>query len=142
MHTVKSTVTLQPNTKFQTKAESREFSILMDEPEIFGGENTAMNPLELLLSALGGCITISLKAFAKEVGVELNGASVDIEGDFDPAGFMGKDENIRPGYQNIRCKVKIDSPSDPQKIEQLLQLVEKRCPVSDTLKGVTVKIEL
>ena len=140
MITLKSSVKLGDG--FYTEATSRDFSVFMDEPAHFGGTDKAMNPLEMLLGALGGCITISFRAFAREADVDLKGVSVDIEGDFDPAGFMGKDPNVRPGYQAIRCKVNVVSDSPRENIEKLLEIVESRCPVSDTLKGVGVSLSL
>jgi len=118
---------------------SRDFKIAVDEPKALGGTDKAMNPVEMLLNALGGCITICAAAFAKGCGVDLKGCSVDIEGDLDPAGFTGKDPNVRPGFQEIRYKINLDTPSPQENIQKLLDLIELRCPVSDTLKGVKVK---
>jgi len=139
MITLKSNIKLE-GAGFNAEATSRGFKVQMDEPENFGGENTAMNPLELLLGALGGCLTISCKAFSKEAEVELKNVTVEIEGDFDPAGFMGKDPNVRKGFQDIRCKVNIESDSPKENVEKLLKIVKERCPVSDTLKGVNIDI--
>ena len=97
-----------------------------------------MNPVELLLCSLGGCMSICAAAFAREAGVDLKGFHVELEGDLDPAGFMGRDPNVRKGYQQIRYRMHIDSPSPAEKIEKLKKMIEERCPVSDTLRGVEV----
>jgi uncharacterized OsmC-like protein len=117
---------------------TRGFTVATDEPPELGGDDRAMNPVELLLCALGGCMCICAAAFAQKCKVELKGVSVELEGDLDPDGFLGKNPETRKGYQEIRYKIKIDSPSAQENIDQLLAIIEERCPVSDTLCGVNV----
>ena len=118
---------------------TRGFQLAVDEPVPLGGANKAMNPVELLLCSLGGCLSICAAAFAKTCQVDLKGFSVELAGDLDPAGFLGKDPNVRKGFQQIRYKIHIDSPSPQENIEELIALIEARCPVSDTLTGVEAK---
>jgi uncharacterized OsmC-like protein len=118
---------------------TRGFKVATDEPKELGGDDRAMNPVELLLCSLGGCICICAAAFAPKCRVDLKGVSVDLEGDLDPDGFLGKNPNTRKGYQEIRFKINIDSPSPQESIDKLLSIIEERCPVSDTLCGVEVK---
>jgi len=51
---------------------------------------------------------------------------------------MGKNRNVRTGYQEIRYRMIIDSPSPQASIDKLRSLIEERCPVSNTLCGVKV----
>lgn len=124
------------------EASSRDFTVGLDEPKELGGTDKAMNPVEMLLNALGGCMSICAAAFAKKCGVDLKGCNVELEGDLDPEGFLGINPNVRTGYQEIRYKINIDSPSPKENIEKLIALIEERCPVSDTLKGVRVACKL
>jgi uncharacterized OsmC-like protein len=117
---------------------TRGFTVATDEPKELGGDDRAMNPVELLLCSLGGCMCICAAAFARKCRVELQGVSVELEGDLDPDGFLGKNPEARKGYQQIRYRIKIDSPSPQENIDQLLAVIEERCPVSDTLCGVEV----
>jgi len=117
---------------------TRGFSVKMDEPQELGGTNTGMNPVEMLLASLGGCLTICGAAFAGKCQVDLRGISVDLEGDLDPAGFLGLNPQTKKGFQQIRFKLKIDSPSPQKNIDKLVALIEERCLVSDTLKGVEI----
>jgi uncharacterized OsmC-like protein len=110
----------------------------MDEPKELGGGDQAMNPVELLLSSLGGCITICAVAFAPTCGVRLDGFRVDLEGDLDPDGFMGKREDVRTGFQHIRFTMNITSSSPEENVRKLVKMIKSRCPVSDTLQGVRI----
>ncbi|MFO7897197.1 MAG: OsmC family protein [Candidatus Cloacimonadales bacterium] len=120
------------------KGGTRGFEVTMDEPKKLGGTDTGMNPVEMLLASLGGCITICGAAFAGKCEVDLQGISVDLEGDLDPAGFLGINPETKKGFQQIRFKLNIDSPSAQENIDKLVALIKERCPVSDTLKGVEI----
>lgn len=115
---------------------SRNFTVGIDEPKELGGTDKAMNPVEMLLNALGGCMTICATAFAKQCGVKLKGCNVEVEGDLDPDGFLGKNPNVANGFTEIRYNIIIDSPSPQENIDKLIELIEERCPVGNTLEGV------
>jgi uncharacterized OsmC-like protein len=129
--TFKSTVRLKDG--LTVEAETRGHKIIMDEPQEMGGTDEGMNPVELTLSALGGCLSICASMFAESCDVELNDFSVDLEGDLDLRGFKGVD-GIDPGFQEVRFTINIDSDSPKENIEKLVEVIESRCPVSDSLK--------
>lgn len=116
------------------ESESRGFKILADEPKALGGTDKAMNPVEMLLCALGSCQSIVAAAFAREAGVDLEGFRVDLEGDLDPAGFMGKG-TVRPGYLDIRYKMYFKTDSPRENVEKLVEIMKNRCPVGDCLNN-------
>lgn len=120
------------------EGDTRGFKVAVDEPKSLGGTDKAMNPVELLLCALGGCMSICASAFARTAGVDLKGFHVDLEGDLDPAGFQGRNPEVRKGFQQVRYHMHIESPSPAENIERLKKMIEERCPVSDTLRGVEV----
>jgi uncharacterized OsmC-like protein len=119
-------------------AISGSHTIRIDEPPVLGGTDTGPNPVELLLSGLGGCLVVLVNAFAPAHGVEVTDVKVEVAGDIDPDGFMGKSD-VRPGFSEIRYKLTIDSPSSAEKVAELKAHAIKACPVKDTLTGVPVK---
>jgi len=62
-------------------------------------------------------------------------------GDLDPDGFLGKNEDVRQGFSEIRYSIEIDSPSSETNIEALLTHVQSVCPVKDTLEGTNVILQ-
>ncbi|MFZ5651261.1 MAG: OsmC family protein [Bacillota bacterium] len=116
------------------ESESRGFKVIMDEPRNLGGTDKGMNPVEMLLCSLGSCITIVASFFAKEAGVDLKDFRVELEGDLDPAGFMGKG-TARPGFMEIRYKMYIKSDSPTENVEKLMEIIKSRCPVGDSLNN-------
>lgn len=121
-----------------SEAVAGSHALRIDEPEALGGEDTGPNPVELILSALGGCMVVLVNAFAPVHGVEVRDVTVDVEGDLDPDGMFGKSD-VRTGFSEIRFDLKIDSPSPSEKIGDLSRHVIDVCPVKDTLAGVSVK---
>ncbi|TZE81137.1 OsmC family protein [Calorimonas adulescens] len=114
------------------ESDVRGFKMILDEPEDLGGTNKGMNPVEALLCALGSCQSIVAAVFAKQQGINLKEFWVELEGDLDTDGFMGK-SNVRPGFQEIRFKMHIKSDSPEDKVKEFAKFIEKRCPVGDTL---------
>ncbi|MFZ5647016.1 MAG: OsmC family protein [Bacillota bacterium] len=116
------------------ESESRGFKVIMDEPKNLGGTDKGMNPVEMLLCSLGSCMTIVSYFFAKEAGVDLKDFRVELEGDLDPAGFLGKG-TARPGFQEIRYKMYFKTDSPAANVEKLLEIMKSRCPVGDSLNN-------
>ncbi|MBB5171862.1 OsmC family protein [Texcoconibacillus texcoconensis] len=136
--TFKSTAHLQEGV--QVKVRSRNFEITVDEPESLGGKDTGMNPVELVLSALGACQAICAASFAKKFDMTFNDFWVEVEGDLDTDGFMGISD-VRKGYSEIRYNIHIDTEEPREKVEKFVAFVEETCPVGDTIANpVTMKL--
>src|SRR4051794_25963444 len=54
-------------------------TVLVDEPEALGGTDTAPSPFELLAGAVAGCVTITMRMYARRKGWELGEVGVDVE---------------------------------------------------------------
>jgi len=124
--------------KMKVRVSARGHELLVDEPSELGGEDTAMNPLELLLGALGSCVTLMCVAFAPKFRVNLKDVRATIEGDFDPRGFQGL-ANVRYGFSQLRLVLHLDAEGDERDVERLAHFAFERCPVADTLRGVEVE---
>jgi len=125
-------------TGLQADAQAGAHVLRTDEPEELGGTNTGQNPVEMVLSALGGCMVVLVNAFAPAHKVEVKDVRVEVEGDLDPDGFLGQ-APVRAGFSAVRYKLHVESDSDPAAVEALIEHVESSCPVKDTLSGVPVE---
>lgn len=115
-------------------ATIRDFPpITIDEPTELGGTNTAPNPVEMILAALGTCQEIMYAAYASVMGIQLDEVRVNVKGNLDLKGLFGMDENSPAGYKKISYETKIESPADTETLAKLVQVVESHCPVMDTL---------
>lgn len=119
-------------------AKINQHELIIDEPPRLGGTDQGPNPLEYVLTALGGCINVLAHSFAPQFNVELHDLQVHVEGDLNPDGFRGIDPDAKVGYEEIRYEVTIDSPSANENIEALLAHVDAFCPVKDSLLGTKI----
>ena len=120
--------------KVAVEAQSRNFTIRIDEPKTSGGEDTGMSPVEALLCSLGACQVVAATVFARQMRLDLEDIWVEVEGDMDSAGMMGYTD-FRPGYERIRFVFHVKTDASPAKVQALIDLVEQRCPVGDSLKN-------
>lgn len=137
MPKLKFQVTAASENPTKTVVETRGFKIIVDEPENLGGTNAGANPVEYVLSALAGCLNVVGHLVAKEMGFEMRGIKIDIEGDLDPAKFMGQTSTGRAGYESIRVSIKPDCDADAETLAKWVKAVESRCPVSDNVANAT-----
>ncbi|MHC4162514.1 MAG: OsmC family protein, partial [Planctomycetota bacterium] len=89
-------------------ARTAPYTFDMDEPPVLLGQDRGANPVEYLLAALSGCLTTSLVYHAAARGVELTKVESSYEGDIDARGFLGMDENVRNGYEQLRVTFKVE----------------------------------
>ena len=121
----------------------RDFSIDVDEPPGLGGTDRAANPAEYALAALATCQEITYRLHAAALGIPLEDVSVSLEGDVDLRGFFAAKEGIRPGFQEIRGRVRFDSTASPEDLQRLKEVVDAHCPVLDLFRHATaVRLEI
>lgn len=115
-------------------AKVRDFPpMIVDEPPELGGADAGVNPVELLLIALGTCQEIMYGAYASVMGVQLNSVKVNLRGYLDLRGLLSMDAAIPSGYQKIIFETQLDSPADLETLKKLVETVESHCPVLDSL---------
>ncbi|MDA1089559.1 MAG: OsmC family protein [Proteobacteria bacterium] len=125
------------------EAQSREFSMIIDEPEALGGSDQGPNPVELVLSALGACQEITYRLFADKMEIPMTGIEVEVLGNVDLRGFFAVDDDVRPGYMDITANVRIESTASDEDIARLKAAVDAHCPVLDIVSNKTpVKINV
>jgi uncharacterized OsmC-like protein len=112
---------------------SREFTLRGDEPEQILGERTAANAVELLLGALGSCLSVGYAAHAAAMGIELDSLRFEMDGDIDLRGFLGISEDVRPGYESIDCTAYVTTDASEADLATLRDRVESTSPLVDAI---------
>ena len=112
---------------------TREFTIEGDEPEQILGERTAPNAVELLLAALGSCLSVGYAANAAAMGIDVRNLRFELEGDVDLRGFLGISEDVRPGYESVSCTVYLGADASEEELAELRERVETTSPLIDTI---------
>jgi uncharacterized OsmC-like protein len=107
---------------------SRTHKIVADEPcELLGGDS-APNPQELLMAAVNACMTVGYVAGAAVKGITLDGLEIKTRGKLDLRGFLGLDDQVPPGYEEIDYEVRIKGNGTPEQLEEIHQNVMKTSP--------------
>jgi len=118
-------------------AQTRQFTITIDEPEALGGTNHAANPVEFLLAAYAGCLNVMGHIVAGELNFKLKSLRIEIDGDLNPAKVFGQPTGDRAGYKEIRVQLIPEADTDSGTLEKWLKIIESRCPVNDNLANPT-----
>ena len=112
------------------------------EPPILLGANEGANPVEYILHGLAGCMTTTMVLHAAANNINLKSVESILEGDLDVQGFLGLDENIRNGYQNIVVKFTVKGDLTEEEKRKLESFVRKS-PVFDIVTNkVPVQVSL
>ena len=128
---------------FRSEVSIRDFDpIPSDEPEGLGGGDSAPNPVEQVLGALGNCLAVGYAANATAAGVEINDLRIELSGDLDLQSFLG----LKPGhagYGGLKVAVHLDSDATEEQLSALHDKVVNSSPVGHTLSNpVPLSIEL
>jgi len=106
--------------------------IIVDEPHRIGGTDLGMNPVELLLCAVGTCQEIMYSVYASMLGIQLDELRVTCKGTLDLHGLFGI-RDVPAGLAAIEFETHIKSPASRESIRELIDRAERNCPIMDTV---------
>lgn len=125
---------------YAVEIETASHRLAADEPLDVGGTNTGPNPYELLLSALGACMTITARLYADRKGWPLTGTIARLAHDRMHAEDCADCETKEGLIDRIAVDIEFQgSLSDGQR--QRLREIAGRCPVHRTLTSEIVIAE-
>ncbi|MEX0141417.1 OsmC family protein [Massilia sp. LMS1-1-1.1] len=85
----------------------------------------APNPQELLMAALNACLSVGYAANAAAMGITVHSLEIETDGKLDLRGFLGLDENVNPGYDEVSYVVRLRTDASRERVEALHQAVTK-----------------
>lgn len=88
------------------------------------GRQDAMNPVELLLSALAACMIKGIERMIPMLHIQIDGVTVRLEADR---------QDAPPKLTAIRYEIEVDSPETDQRLDLLHRNVLKYGTISNTL---------
>lgn len=103
-------------------------TMLIDGSPDIGGKNRGMRPMQLLLVALGGCMSMDVLDILQKQRQEIESYTVEVDGE--------REKGVTPSlYRNIHIQFTFKGNLDAQKIQRAIDLsTEKYCSVSKTLE--------
>jgi uncharacterized OsmC-like protein len=126
---------------YRSEATIRKFApIASDEPRGMGGTDSAPNPVEQLLAALGNCLAVGYALSASAAGIAIRALSIDVAGDLDVHPLLGLSDGFS-GFSAIRVAVHLDTDADEDAVVALHAKVAATSPVGQTLsQAIPVEI--
>jgi putative redox protein len=106
---------------YRCRVSVRQFELRVDEPPSRGGDDTGLQPTEVLLSAVAACFTLSVAHTAHKRGIELPDLSVVARGDYEGLSFRA-------------IRVEVQSSYPREELAELVERAKRVCYVSNTLQ--------
>ena len=122
-----SKVTLT-NRNYLAEAKMRNHFAIIDEPLDKGGDDNAPTPVEYLLTAIGGCVSITLRMYAERKGWDLGKITVNVS----------QKEQLTPEgiKKSLIEEISFEKEVTDEQRTKLLEIAGK-CPVAKMVKGET-----
>lgn len=106
------------------------FTLATDEGAFHGGDATAPPPLALFVGSLTGCVMTQIRAFAKRLGVTLDGLQVHVTVEWD---WQATGVTYETAPKSFAVDVMIDSPDPFERLSELVATARKGCFIEQTL---------
>ncbi len=112
-----------------------------DEPVSQGGTGEGPSPLQAVLGALCGCESVTFHRTAKEAGFAYSAIDFQAAFTIDIRGRMGV-AHVRPHFQTVRVQAMVHTDESEEKLRQVVEETERRCPVFNLLSDARVQVEM
>jgi uncharacterized OsmC-like protein len=125
------------------QSHRQTFTVEADHPEIFASEDHGATPTEIVLGALGSCLTAGIATVATDRGVTLRSVTATLVAGMDLQGILGIDGDVRNGFDGIDVTYDIDADASREDIEAIVAQSQKRSAVFDIVANpTTVRVSL
>ena len=122
------------------EARARQHSVVIDEPTIRGGSDSAATPLETMLASYLACLNVIAHLIADEMRITLDALSMSLDAAFDTNGVRNTTATTLP-FPEIALTMNVTTSASDDEIARLREDLEKRCPVTVILTQAGTKID-
>ena len=116
---------------------------VVDEPPALLGDDTAPNPSEASLAALGSCLAVGIHANAVARGITIQKLELELEADINITAVWGTgDVSPKPvGFDAVRVKVDLEADAPRAALDELVAHATRWSPVANTfMKPVALSV--
>src|SRR5207248_7643906 len=113
------------------------FSYDVDHPLQFAAQDKGVTPVEIVLVALGSCLTAGVAAVAQQRSIQLRSVRATLTAEMDLHAILGADPDIRNGFSGVNVSYQIDADATTEEVEALVAQSQKRSAVYDIITNPT-----
>jgi putative redox protein len=126
---MKIVLTRKNNQVLFESINSKGNSIQMEGSPDMGGQESAMRPMEVLLSALAGCSSIDIVSLLKKMRQNLTDIKIEVDG-------IRSENKIPAVFEKIYIHFILMGDLDESKVKKAIQMsVEKYCSVAKMIEN-------
>ena len=125
---------------FLQEAVAGKYHFAVDEPISVGGAESAPDPYDYLLAALGACTSMTVGWYARREKIPLENTTVSLRHSRIHAKDCENCETKKGMLDRIEVSVQLNGPITEEQRAKLMQIAAK-CPVHRTLKS-EIEIQL
>ena len=129
--TAETNIRLKDGTTCEVTHKHWKFHVDIGKGE--GGNDAGPGPGILERGALGSCLAIGYSQQAALLGVPLESVEITVASDIDARGMLGIDDRP-PGFKELRCEVRIESPAPVDEVMKVIEETERLSPVLDDFR--------
>jgi uncharacterized OsmC-like protein len=110
---------------------------VIDEPPGLLGDDTAPNPSEAVLAALGSCLSVGIQANAVLQQIRLTKVELELEADINITAVWGTGdltEDKLVGFSAIRVSARVEGDAPREALDALVAHANRWSPVANTLR--------
>ena len=116
------------NRNYLAEVKTRNHFLTIDEPVADGGDDNGPTPVEYLLTAIGGCVSITLRMYAERKGWDVGKITVNVS---------QQQEVTSAGIRKwLTEEISFENEISEAQKTKLLEMAGK-CPVAKMVKGET-----
>ncbi|WP_339659920.1 OsmC family protein [uncultured Polaribacter sp.] len=116
------------NKNYLAEVKTRNHFLTIDEPVASGGDDNGPTPVEYLLTAIGGCVSITLRMYAARKGWDVGKITVNV---------TQQQESTSKGLKKwLTEDISFENDLSEEQKTKLLEIAGK-CPVAKMVKGET-----
>lgn len=113
----------------------RDHQVLVDNGVDFAGYDLGASAQELVLGALGACVTHVFLIQAAAAEVPLDAVHVEVSAKVDPRASREGHAGIPVAPYDLGYVIHVESPASRETVEALLEKVERVCPILSLLQN-------
>ena len=122
---------------FVIETISGNHKVVVDQPQMMGGEDEGPSPVDFILIAWVSCLATVAKIIARQEQIDLKNIEVMAEGELDLDVLRGMNMDDRSGFEKVDINIKLDADLTQDKKKEFIKEIERRCPVTDNISNKT-----